>query len=317
MMSVEPDVRPTLVARRLCRFLQDRGELALDATEGPIEDDPRGEFEISVEGDRLASVTTLIREFCLTNGMQVIHAIPDGQAGSRFVLAWRKGTDAPRFLSPRVRSRSHAAQPETHHRGVWVAFLGPDGSGKTTVIRSIERRLAPAFASTKLYHLRPTVGGDPTPTGDGPPPTRAEPRGFFGSIAKLAYWWVDYNVGYAFDIRRRLARTTLVLFDRYYPDLFVDPVRYRHGAPAWFASLVGRTIPEPAAYVVLDVPETTLRQRKDELTLDEAGEQRRAYRRLASQNDRFHVIDASGPVEVSVAAAEQVVLDLLERRARR
>ncbi len=69
------------------------------------------------------------------------------------------------------------------------------------------------------------------------------PRGFLFSIFKLLYWAVDYWYGYLAVIRPDPSNPTLVMFDRYYHDVLVDPERYRlPTSTLGFAQFVGRLV---------------------------------------------------------------------------
>jgi thymidylate kinase len=146
------------------------------------------------------------------------------------------------------------------------------------------------------------------------PPCRGRPRGVVASFLKLIYWWADYTVGFGIDIFPRLAAGTFVLFDRYYLDLYVDPIRYRYGGPDWLVTLVDRVIPQPNAFIVLGAPAVTLKSRKDELTHEEASLQMEAYEEMAGRSKRIYLVDASASIDDTAAVAERIVLDLLEQR---
>ena len=99
------------------------------------------------------------------------------------------------------------------------------------------------------------------------------------SLAKLGYWAVDYIVGYYLTIRPALARSTLVLFDRYLVDALIDPRRYRYGGPRWALEALWWAIPKPDLVVLLDAPTHVLRDRKQELPAEEIDRLRRATAR--------------------------------------
>ena len=53
-------------------------------------------------------------------------------------------------------------QPEAtrragRRRGLFVAILGADGSGKTTLAGDLRESLAPLFTGTALFHVRPNL----------------------------------------------------------------------------------------------------------------------------------------------------------------
>lgn len=242
---------------------------------------------------------------------RVQEQIPRLRRSLLFKNAARRVPQTTRYWLADVKRRARRA---TRPTGLFVAVLGPDGAGKSTVLARVSRDLAPAFRHTATYHLRPRLGalGSTQAATD---PHAAPPRGVATSVAKLVYWLADYVTGYATRIWPKLVRSTLVLFDRYYFDLFVDARRYRYGGPEWLVGWFARYIPSPDLTVILDVPADVLRQRKRELAPDEARRQREEYLRLARSLPSSHVVDASRAVNAVVADVEAVILDHLARRA--
>jgi thymidylate kinase len=202
--------------------------------------------------------------------------------------------------------------------GITVAFLGIDGSGKSaTIERIIETVGHQAFQSEKRYHVRPHLG---VPENDEVPPITGvyePPRGLILSLAKLGLWWLDYALGYLVEILPRLIRSHLVLFDRYYDDLLVDPRRYRYGGPMGLAGVVGRWLPRPNLLIVLDAPPELACARKPGLGLAEATRQRNAYITLARGILGGHVVDASGHLDEVVVRTEEIILNYMSRRTAR
>ena len=78
-----------------------------------------------------------------------------------------------------------------------VAILGPDGSGKSTVIDGIRVRLAARGLEMHTIHWRPDVinprGGDGSPT---PDPHAQAPRSYPESAVKLGMLFADWCLGY-------------------------------------------------------------------------------------------------------------------------
>ncbi|MFQ5958176.1 MAG: dTMP kinase [Alphaproteobacteria bacterium] len=237
-------------------------------------------------------------------------ALPRLRRSLRARLPWT-AADRWRELKRRI---ARAVWPS----GLVVAVLGPDGAGKSSVIERLVTTLAPAFRQTHRLHLRPRLGasgGSRAPIVD---PHGEPPRGAIASAAKLLYFLFDYWAGYAAKLWPLKARSSLVLFDRYYHDLLADPKRYRYGAPPWLAALAGRLVPEPDLTLILDAPAETLQARKREVLAEESARQRAAYRDLAARLENAVVIDAGRPPErVAADAAHAVVDHLAERMARR
>jgi thymidylate kinase len=134
------------------------------------------------------------------------------------------------------------------------------------------------------------------------------------SIAKLLYWWADYNLGYLLSIRPAITRSSLVAFDRYYYDLEVDPRRYRYGGLNSFIRVIGMFIPRPDLIVILDVPASVAQQRKSEVPPHETARQRRHYLELAERLENAHVVDASQPLDLVSKSVARLILGHLEQR---
>lgn len=199
--------------------------------------------------------------------------------------------------------------------GVVVVFLGPDGSGKSSVIERVLAELAPVFRRTQSLHLRPRFFAAgrvaALPVTD---PHAAAPRGTIASLAKLAWLLLDYIVGYAFRVWPLACRSTLVAFDRYFHDLLIDPQRYRYGGPLTLARRAARCVPPPDLWVLLDAPAAILQARKSEVAPEESERQREDYLHFVRTRREAAVVDASRELDEVAAAAAQAVLDFLARR---
>jgi len=199
--------------------------------------------------------------------------------------------------------------------GLMVAFLGADGSGKSTLMARVKQDLSPQlFEFVKSYHLRPNLGGVEYRAGGVRGPYAKPPRGVIPSLAKLGLWWADYTLAYFVAILPRLVRRTLVLFDRYYHDLLVDQRRYRYGGPLWLARFIGRFVPQPHLVILLDAPPEVLQARKQDVTFEETVRQREAYLRLVHSLPNGHVVDASRPLDNVLTETKWIILDYMAER---
>ena len=243
-----------------------------------------------------------------------------------------------RFWLSEIGTRLKACfQPQ----GLMVVFLGTDGAGKSTVTARIERELAPAFVSTRRYHRpvasplrwmkryrtgsRPggradagTFAADSVGQAAQPHPPSKPPHKLPASLLKLGLWWADFTVfGYLVSIYPQMVRSTLVILDRYYQDLLVHPHGYRYGGPLWMARLVGRLVPPPHLFILLDAPPEVIQARKQELPFEETARQREAYLEVVEGLPNAHVVDASQSLDEVVDEAERIILDYMARRTAR
>jgi serine acetyltransferase/thymidylate kinase len=198
-------------------------------------------------------------------------------------------------------------------QGLLIACLGPPGSGKSSVIQALNDRPLEVFANVHSMELRPGVMRAATIKSTSTTRMR-EPRGRFTTIVKLMMFVADYWLGYWLWIRPKLVRSTLVVSNRYFDDVLVDPRRYRIDHALAFARLLLRWVPRPELWLVFDIPSQVLQGRQEELGEEEATRQRGEYRRLLRGDENVVVLDADQPLERVVAQAERAIASQLARR---
>jgi thymidylate kinase len=219
----------------------------------------------------------------------------------------------PIQISDRLRELARWVDRVTRPTGVILGFLGPDGVGKSSVIREVERQIGPAFRQKVRFHLRPHFGKRQDTSVTVGDPQSGKPRGLVGSAAKVVLWWLDYVGGYSWSVYPKLIRSTLVIFDRYADDLAVDPKRYRYGGPLWLARLLSRTVPRPNLMFVLVADPEVIQARKTEVPLAETARQVEEYSRLA-QKKGVVLVDAGRELEGVVSDIVEVTLTWMEKR---
>jgi len=114
-----------------------------------------------------------------------------------------------------------------------------------------------------------------------------------------------------------LARSTLIIFDRYFHDVLVDPQRYRYGGPMWLARFLVFCVPAPDLILVLDAREEVILSRKCEVPSTEVRRQRESYRRLARCCDTTRLVKTNQAFEKTLAETSEIIMDYLVQRFRR
>ncbi len=185
-----------------------------------------------------------------------------------------------------------------------VVVLGPDGSGKSTLINHCTTSLIGAVKEVEVYHLIPKKGAN-TPTKN---PHSDPPRGALTSALKICYWFLLYWQNRLFSERRQL---TLVLWDRYYFDLLVDPERYRYGGSLRIAEWLSKFIPQPELTVLLKADPDVINHRKDELGKNKLAELNFKYVSMAA-TDKWLVIDTNSDLTETQKRFESAVVKAIE-----
>jgi hypothetical protein len=202
--------------------------------------------------------------------------------------------------------------------GLSVAFLGPDGAGKSTAADALAGpRLAPLFShATSLGFAPPLHRLAGINHGPSREPHKLPPRSLPVSLLRAGWWTLYYVWSYA-AVRAATARTGVVTYDRHFVDILVDPKRYRYRGPMWPMRLIWAAIPRPDLVVLLDAPAEQVQARKRELSIDETARQRLAYLELVRPLRIGRVVDASRPLAEVESATAWLVIDAVAARTRR
>ncbi len=227
------------------------------------------------------------------------------------------GISYPRYLKRIFWNTARFTRRLALPSGIFIVFLGPDGSGKTSVINKTIPLLEKLLSSNKqrLFHLRPYFRGKnemSRVTIDNPHGQQS--RGRVSSVVKILYFLLVYILGYLFVIRPLIVGSTVVVFDRYYHDLLIDPKRYRYGGSMAFAKLVGKLIPKPDLYILLDASAEVIQSRKQEVPFEESARQRKEYFNFINSRKNGVVVNASQQLDNVVLDVEMSIIKYVSNR---
>jgi thymidylate kinase len=238
----------------------------------------------------------------------------------------RRSQVVHRFRSPRrawsavVKGTTRVAGRLTHPTGMVVLVVGPDGSGKSSLADSLGDACAGLFRRQTLVHWRPgflprlgaLVGnqkGDPSD-----PHGRSLHSGIV-SLAVLAYYWMDFLLGGWLKLWPQRARTGLVVLERGWWDMAVDPARYRINIGVGPVQWLGSLLIKPDLVLFLHAPTDVLLSRKIELPAGELERQNRAWPQILPKSVECQMIDASDSLEDVIGKARRAIVESLEARA--
>lgn len=205
----------------------------------------------------------------------------------------------------------------SHPRGLVVVLCGPDGSGKSTIAKSLILSLSAIYRPGEGLHChwKPWLSRKTTGNPEVTRPHEQKPRNVIASIGYFGYHWLGFFWGMLFNVPRYTRRGGLVVIERFYYDFFVDLRRYRLRVPQLLVRCGCRLLPRPDLVFLLDAPPETLQRRKQEVPLLETVRQRNAYRDLVSGLSNGRIIDATQSLDAVNRIIVEQILQFSARKA--
>lgn len=207
--------------------------------------------------------------------------------------------------------------------GMSIAFLGPDGSGKSSVSAEVQDLVSGAFFGAETLYWRPTLLPLMGELGrnakfvknkvNKDPHGRAK-NGFVKSIVRFFYYVIDYIFGYFPKLYCPAIRKKIVLIDRYYCDYLVDLHRYGFNLPIWLPKVIFPLIPLPDILVYLDADPENILKRKQELTNSELQRQISEFRGLSLKIPKMYVVDNNRPIDEVVQEIATLIFKFKAQR---
>jgi len=227
-----------------------------------------------------------------------------------------------RFLWGHLRARF--AKPA----GMFVVFVGPDGSGKSTVADRLDKSLAKLFSKREYYHghfgILPELKvfrnfflrllGKKLPE---PPVSEyvqvENPRanGFFRALMYVCYYSLDYFVGYLV-VNKACAYGDLIIFDRYFYDFFIQP-QFRL-VPERILLTISKLLPHPDILLYLKCEPKEIHKRKPELALEEIDRQQKVIEAVLLPQKNCYMIETSENPDETVSRICGLISEHMQRR---
>lgn len=201
--------------------------------------------------------------------------------------------------------------------GISIVLLGPDGAGKSSTIERVGPRLMDVFSRWRCWGFVPSVarllGRKPESTSQ---PHALAVRSSASSLLKVGFWAVYYLLSYV-ALRAMMVRSSVIIYDRHFLDVFVDTRRYRYGGPKWVLHMLWGCMPKPELVFLLDVPSDVVQMRKQEVPRAVTEEQRIKYLALVRPMDSGRVIDGSRSKSEVAENIVEIICGFLAKRLRK
>lgn len=212
------------------------------------------------------------------------------------------------FFKNKIRTIKRILKPT----GASIAFLGPDGSGKSTIIQTLIEQQLP-YRRTDYFHLKPKHSKKFEGSVVVINPHEKKPYSTIKSFIKLMFFIFQYNFEWIKNILTLKTRSSLIIFDRYFDDILADPKRYRYGASKAIVKFAKIFIPKPDLYFILTTDPKVIFERKKEVSFTELESQVIAYKKLADGEKYFNIDVNRSPTKITEEVMEVIMIKMNSR----
>jgi len=189
-----------------------------------------------------------------------------------------------------------------------IAFMGVDGSGKSTLIKQLNKHLKKKYTKIKNLHLRPYFFLTDTRTVIKDPHGQ-KMRSKFISLLIIFNWLFVYRIFFFINLK---LKNHLIIFDRYAHDLLIDKIRYRLNLSKKFTRFILSLFPEPHLWLFLKAPIRLVEKRKKELPTKELKRQMKEYLNLSKKKTNSLTINTSSKIEKNISLILRKMKSIVE-----
>lgn len=206
---------------------------------------------------------------------------------------------------------------------VFLCFIGPDGSGKSTISQLVIQSMQDIFTDLQYFHghfaILPPLS---TLSGGKDEPEKQEiiagheNRKMMGKVPAslmMIYYSLDYIIGFFWIFVRR-RQFDFVIFDRYFYDYVIQPIPFSPDSHLYRYLLA--LIPKPDIIIFLQSPAEIIFQRKPELSIPELSRQIEICNQVVQGMSAAYIVDNTQPKVVVVQMIRRRILDVLIRSAK-
>ena len=197
--------------------------------------------------------------------------------------------------------------------GISIAVLGPDGSGKSTLIKNLRMELEHIGRKHKVVHFWPNKELNINEDKVNFSPHSSKPYNIYLSVMKLVYIFLRYEIETFFINKFQRIKSTIIWFDRHYIDLLVDPRRYKLQNVIWLTKIFMNFVRKPDILFIVDVNPKIVRSRVNEVSYEENQRQFYSYRKISNNFDST-LLDGNSTIENIVSQAKIKIMEKLANR---
>lgn len=200
--------------------------------------------------------------------------------------------------------------------GMSIAFLSPDGGGKSTIIDNIRTTCWGSFHGIIIRYFRPRLLANlghycflkpKEESITNPFPHDCKQDNTIKSFLRFMFYNLDFLFG-SILINKLKVQKKLIIFDRYYFDYYVDMKRYRLKLSQCIPRIFSWMIPKPDITFILIGDAKILYKRKQELSIDELARQLQSFKEIKGRIKNSEFVDANASIDNVVNTVTKQIL---------
>ncbi|SKB74123.1 Thymidylate kinase [Salegentibacter holothuriorum] len=213
---------------------------------------------------------------------------------------------------------------DRNNMGTLIAFSGPDGAGKSTLVKVVmelfcslgisHNPIPDHFLSNNVPSLHKLPGAPKKyAEQDYTKPYQTKTTGFFNSSLRTTYYYLAFLFDRLLFIKKKKRSNQIVVYDRYYTDLIVDPSRIRIGLKKSLVRKLFLSLPKPDFTFIILAEVDQILNRKEELSKDKLQELLFEYNELPKRMANCEVINNIGSLQEGQTNILKSVFDKLNK----
>jgi len=200
------------------------------------------------------------------------------------------------------------------NEGLSITILGPDGSGKSTLINELINLNLP-FKSLKKYHFTTVKFSSKSQHINVSDPHAKPPYGYLISHLKIVYLLSIFFIFYFPKVYFPIKNGALLIFDRYLYDILIDKLRYRLKYSPFLENIILKLIPSLNLNFILNLDPKFIKERdKLEVSTKESYNQYHRYKIFSNKIKNCHLIDSSKSINHVKKKVFQKMLFLIHKK---